>query len=97
MSACCHAAGGRKAPIWARRMREAFAWIFPSALLVMVPKCPACLAAYVALWTGLGLSLTTAAWLRWGLLSVCVASLIFLFVKRLNPIGIVLSTFKKET
>jgi hypothetical protein len=59
-----------------------------------MPKCPACLAAYVALWTGLGLSFTTATWLRWALLFLCVASLLFLFVKRLNPVGIVLSTFQ---
>jgi hypothetical protein len=97
MSACCHAVGGRKATTWGRRLRETFAWFLPSALLVLMPKCPACLAAYVALWTGLGLSFTTATWLRWALLFVCVASLLFLFVKRLNPVGIVLSTFKKES
>jgi len=62
-----------------------------------MPKCPACLAAYVALWTGLGLSFTTATWIRWTLLLMGVASLLFLFVKRLNPVGIVFSTFQKET
>jgi hypothetical protein len=83
MSNCCHAAGTRKAPLWARRVRDGFAWIVPSAGLVLMPKCPACLAAYVALWTGLGLSLSTATYLRWVLLSLCVAALLFLIVKRL--------------
>jgi hypothetical protein len=39
----------------------------------------------VALWTGLGLSLSTATYLRWALLLVCAASLVYLTVKRLGP------------
>ena len=66
MSACCDAAGDRKTPTWVRRVREIFAWVLPSAILVLVPKCPACLAAHVMLWTGLGLSLSTATYLRLG-------------------------------
>jgi hypothetical protein len=52
-----------------------------------MPKCPVCLAAYVALWTGLGLSFSTATYLRWGLLFVCVATLFFLIVKSLVRMG----------
>ncbi len=65
MSACCDAANYRKTPTRLRRAREVFAWALPSAILVLVPKCPACLAAHVTLWTGLGLSLATATYLRW--------------------------------
>ena len=97
MSACCDAASDRKTPRWVRRVREIFAWVLPSAVLVLAPKCPACLAAYVMLWTGLGLSLSTATYLRWALLLVCVASWLFLIVERLNRIGAILSYFKKET
>lgn len=97
MSACCHAAGRRKSPTGLRRVREIFAWLVPSASLVLVPKCPACLAAYVALWTGLGLSLSTATYLRWGLLTVCVASLLYLIVERLHRTRTLMSTFKQET
>ena len=96
MSACCDAAGGRNTT-WVRRVREVFAWALPSAVLMLVPKCPACLAAYVALSTGLSLSLTTAAYLRWALLFLCVASLLFLFVKRLHRLGANLGYFNKET
>jgi len=63
----------------------------------LVPKCPACLAAYVTLWTGLGLSLATATYLRWMLLFLCVASLLFLIVKRLDRKGAIFGYFKKET
>jgi len=40
----------------------------------------------VTLWTGLGLSLATATYLRWVLLFLCVASLLFLIVERLDRI-----------
>jgi hypothetical protein len=42
------------------------------------------------LWTGLGLSLATATYLRWVLLFLCVASLLFLIVKRVDRIGAIL-------
>jgi hypothetical protein len=97
MSACCDAAGGRKTPAWLRRVREILAWALPGAVLVSVPKCPACLAAYVALWTGLGLSLSTATYLRWVLLFLCAASLLLLAVSRLGRFGAFFSYFRKET
>ena len=51
----------------------------------------------MTLWTGLGLSLSTATYLRWVLLFLCVASLLFLIVERLDRIGAIFSYFKKET
>ncbi len=96
MSACCDPARGRQTPTWVRRVREVFAWALPSTTLVLVPKCPACLAAYVMLWTGLGLSLTTATYLRWALLFLCVASLLFLIVKRLDRIGAIWGSVRTE-
>jgi hypothetical protein len=97
MSACCTAAGDRKTPKRARTVREVFAWALPSAILVLVPKCPACLAAYVAVWTGLGLSLSAATYLRWALLFLCVASLIFLIVNRLDRLRAMFRHFKRGT
>jgi hypothetical protein len=96
MSNCCNAAGDRKSS-WLRRTRAICAWVFPSAALVLVPKCPACLAAYVTLWTGLGLSLTAATYLRWALLCLCAASLLFLIVKHLDHARAIFNYFKKET
>jgi hypothetical protein len=97
MSACCAAADERKTPNWSRRARKILAWVVPSAVLVSVPKCPACLAAYVTLWTGLGLSLSVAKYLRWVLLLVCVASLLFLIAVRLVHMGAIFRSFKRET
>jgi hypothetical protein len=93
MSACCDATGGelaesardRKTSAWVRSVQEILAWVLPSASLLLVPKCPACLAAHVSLWTGLGMSFSTATYLRWMLLLVCVVSLLFLILKRLTP------------
>ena len=93
MSTCCD----RKTPTWVRRFRETFAWVLPSAILALVPKCPACLAAHVTLWTGLGLSLSTATYLRWMLLSLCVAAILVLIVERLDRIACIFIYFKKET
>lgn len=84
MSACCEAARSRKAPTRMRRTRDVLAWLLPAALLALMPKCPACLAAYVMLWTGFGLSFSTATYLRWAMLALCFASLAFLIVRNLG-------------
>ena len=93
MSACCPAASGRKMPTWARRVREMFAWTVPSAILVLAPKCPACLAAHVFLWTGLGVSLSTATYLRWALLFLCIALLLILLVQRIYRVLAIFNHF----
>lgn len=94
MSTCCDAVSHRQQPTWARRGRELVAWALPSAGLVL-PKCPACLAAYLALWTGLGLSLSTATYLRWAMLFVCIGALLFLILSRLGRTATIFSHAKK--
>ena len=68
-----------------RRSLDLTAKVVPVAILAVLPKCPACLAAYVALGTGIGLSLTAATYLRLLLIVVCVASLPFFLAKAIKP------------
>jgi hypothetical protein len=50
-------------------------------VLALVPKCPMCVAAYLALATGLEISIVTAEWLRLAVIGVCAALLGLLMVK----------------
>lgn len=49
--------------------------LLPAFLLAIIPKCPFCLAAYVALGTGIGLSVTSARWLHIALLGAAIIPL----------------------
>jgi high-affinity Fe2+/Pb2+ permease len=55
----------------------------PVMAMGMMPKCPACVAGYILLWTGLSLSLSVAAVLRSSLIAACVAMLIWMIVRRI--------------
>jgi hypothetical protein len=70
---------------FARRSLDLTAKVVPVAILAVLPKCPACLAAYVALGTGIGISLTAATYIRLSLVVVCVASLVYFAAKAVRP------------
>jgi hypothetical protein len=55
----------------------------PSIILILMPKCPVCFAAYIALITSAGISVTTAAYIRIALIILCITSLLYLATKRL--------------
>ncbi len=86
MSACCTPA--RRQPSRLRRGGTLLAWLLPGTALALIPKCPACLAAYIALATGIGISVPTAGWLRATLIVLCIALLLFTAARacfRLRP------------
>lgn len=64
--------------------RRAFAfleWALPVTTLVLIPKCPACVAAYALLFTGLSLSLPAAGAIRWTLITLSILALVYLVVR----------------
>lgn len=84
MNCCCNDIApatpppSQKPASWLRRFFAIFQWAIPLATLALVPKCPACVAAYVFLFTGIGLSFQTATMLRWGLIALSVVPLAYL-------------------
>ena len=75
------AADGKAHPSFAKRRGFALAKCsLPTLILASLPKCPACFAAYVALGTGISLSMAAALLLRTLLIGVCVAALIWAFL-----------------
>jgi hypothetical protein len=78
---CCGVKGTRQ---FARRCGDTAGWLGSAALLAVLPKCPACLAAYVGLATGLALSVQIAAVLRVVLVALSVASLSYFLYRTLR-------------
>lgn len=76
MKPCGHGCQGGITP--KRHSRKAFGWLVPGLVLAILPKCPMCVATYVVLFTGIGISLPTAAFLRASLIVVCVGAPAFL-------------------
>lgn len=58
----------------------------PGLMLSFIPKCPGCIAAYLALTTGLGVSFTTAGYIRDALLAICITSMVYWAAKTLDSL-----------
>ncbi len=66
---------------WPWRIVAFIEWALPITTLALVPKCPGCVAAYVLLLTGVGISFEAATAMRSTLIAVCVAALTYLLLK----------------
>jgi hypothetical protein len=67
--------GGPASRRLARRLTRTAASILPWAVLVLLPKCPLCLAAWLTVVTGVGFSAAGAAWVRGIVVIFSVAAL----------------------
>ena len=77
---CCQqnsnaAVAGRSS---ARAVGRAAKWIVPGVVLAAMPKCPLCLAAYVVLFTGCGITLAAASFAWWFVAASCIGVLAYL-------------------
>jgi len=85
-SPCCcpqkPRAGHDAQKTWPRRVRGVVGWILPGALLALMPKCPMCLAAYVALCTGFTMSCSSVHILMRALAALCIGTMALCVVRR---------------
>lgn len=84
---CC--TGGWRSRRLARRLSGFVAALLPGAALALLPKCPLCLVAWVALVTGVGFPIAAAARVRGLILvfwvaAVAVTAAIHHFAKNLS-------------
>ena len=78
---CCHAQKERRPH--RRRWRSMGGFTASGALLVLLPKCPMCIAAYLALRTGAGVAMPVATHLRPLLEIIFAASALLLLVRHM--------------
>ena len=65
----------------ARHTAKAGARITPAAVLVLLPKCPLCIAVWLTAATGLTVSTAAAAWVRGSLIVACVSAIALVAVQ----------------
>ena len=75
---CCKVQRGRRPQHW---WGSTSGFMGSGALLVLLPKCPMCIAAYLALWTGAGVAMPVATYLRPISATLFCASALFLVAR----------------
>jgi len=86
MSACCGTSDAEaQASIPpSSRVRATLGWIVPTGMLALIPKCPACIAAYVAICSGFGISISTASMMRTFLIAACIVSIVYFATRQFS-------------
>lgn len=64
------------------RLCDAALWAVPAVVLALLPKCPVCLAAWIAVLSGIGVTLPVAASIRWALVAASVVAMACLAVRQ---------------
>lgn len=64
-----------------RRVKDVAGWLVPGTLLALLPKCPMCVAAYVALGTGFTMSYASAHMLLRIVTVICIGALAWCAVR----------------
>jgi hypothetical protein len=64
-----------------RRAWRSGQWLLPAAVVALMPKCPLCVAAYIALFTGIGISAWAATWVQISVLALCLGFVAYLVVR----------------
>ncbi len=70
----------------ARRFGKVIGSILPAAALLLLPKCPLCLAAWLTLATGVSFSARGTTWLRPSIVVLWIAALALLFRRRCSHV-----------
>ncbi len=77
---CCHSKARDQKT--GRSLQGIAAWLVPSALLALMPKCPLCLATYVALCAGVTISGWSAQLLMRTVTALCLGTLALCATRR---------------
>jgi hypothetical protein len=77
---CCNPQPAARHGLAARPWRSTGACVGSGTILLLLPKCPLCIAAYIAVWTGASMAASIAGYLRYVAIAVFLTSLIFLVV-----------------
>jgi len=72
MAACCQAGASGTG----RKLTRITSSVMPAVVLLILPKCPMCLAAWLTLATGLSFSAAGATWVRMGTVVVWLAAVV---------------------
>lgn len=82
-TSACHCSLGKKLRAL-KHWKHCAGWFIPGVILALLPKCPLCLAAWLSLMLGIGISVTTATVLHATLIILCLPLCIICLVRHFD-------------